>query len=360
MSARTQRSGAPYAKTLTVLLLAVTPARAQTTAPAVVALDVKDCVSGTAEPPRLLHALEVELAPLHLAPAWVSSEPPETAAVVVLRSDGCGSSEARLTLRVWSGHHTLIAKRQIAIGEVPRAALPRTLALIVSEALGAAAKDAEERSAAPPGGSDDPVGAVASLLPLAETSLPAPRLSEYDDLFVHQDPYPRYTPLRAGAAVVVRSASHHQDLLLGFEFNARGGLSRRLEWAAELGYVGGRKDDLGETPGGINWWNASVGADVVAGGNNLRWTLGPRISLAHLETHFSDGSFFGDEYERELLTELGLRGQLSLLLGTRVGLDLFLVGGHTLGTLALTRSISSQDELRGWQLSWGFGVSVLP
>lgn len=360
MSARTQRSAAACAAALAVLPLGAVPARARTTAPAVVALDVKDCVSGSAEPPRLLHALEVELAPLHLAPAWVSSEPPETAALVVLRSDGCGSSEARLTLRVWSGHHSLIAKRQIAIGEVPRAALPRTLALIVSEALGASAKDSEEGSAAPQAGADEPAGAVASLLPLAETSLPAPRQWEYDDLFVHEDPYPRYTPLRAGAAVIVRSASHQQDLLLGFEFNARGGLSRRLEWAAELGYVGGKEDDAGESPVGIHWWNASLGADVVDGGSNLRWTLGPRISLGHLETRFSDGSFFGDEYERELLTELGLRGQLSLLLGTRIGLDLFLVGGHTLGTLALTRSISSQDELRGWQLSWGFGVSVLP
>lgn len=353
MSARTYRRCAPCGAALGAVLFGALPARAQSTAPAVVAVDVKDCVSGSAEPPRLLHALEVELAPLHLTPAWVSSEPPEVAAVVVLRSDACGSSEARLTLRVWSGHHKLIARRQITLGEVPRAALPRTLALIISEALGAPPSEPEARSSAPNGTSDEPVAAMATLLPLAQSPLPVVGLSEYDDLFVHQDPYPHYTPFRAGVAALVRDASHDQALLLGFEFNARAGIARRLDWAAELAYAGGT-EDLDDGTWSINWWNASVGADFVDAGSSVRWSLGPRISLGHLETSS------GDDYERELLTELGVRAQLSVALGTHTGLDMFLVGSHTLGRLALTHSISSQDELRGWQLEWGVGISVLP
>lgn len=330
-------------------LLGSAPAHAAN--PDTVAVEVTDCTSAAEEPSGLLDALTVELAPLRLRPVWVSSNPPKVVARVLLRSQNCGHSSAPLELQIWSGRSRLIAERTISTRTVSRPALRRTLALLVSEALGPAREAVTEGT---PDSNDD----------LAMSPFDAPEPSDArrfdatpeDALFFSADPYPRPSYLHVGAAVEMRLAPPYGSLLLGVELNAHARLNRATAWATEISYAGAGN----WAPDGnviVRWWDVASGIDLLAASDGSV-AVGPRISAGYVAALTKDPTDL--RIQRALVGELGFRARLSTQLGTVAALEVVTSLSHTLGVLALTDDVVLEKPLDGWLLSWGMGIALSP
>jgi hypothetical protein len=328
-------------------------ASAHAAEPDAVAIEVADCRSTPEEPGGLLDALAVELAPLHLRPVWVSHNPPEVVARVLLRSQDCEHSSAPLELRIWSGHSRLIAERTIATRSVSQPVLRRTLALLVSEALGAASEAVPESTS-----NSDSNGDHATA-PLEPAALPDARRFDAtpgDALFFSTDPYPRPPYLHLGAAGEMRLAPPAGSLLLGVEFNARARIDHSADWAAEVSYAsaGGWPPDERVR---VRWWDAASGIDLLAARDGSI-AVGPRISASYVAASTKDPSDL--RIQRALIGQLGVRARLSKQLGAVAALEVLASFSHTLGVLALTEDEVLEKPLDGWLVNWGMGIAISP
>jgi hypothetical protein len=331
------------------LLLASAPAHAAE--PKAVAVEVTDCTSAAEEPSGLLDALTVELAPLRLRPVWASNNPQEVVARVLLRNQNCAHSSAPLELRIWSGQSRLITERTISTRAVSRPALRRTLALLVSEALG------PSREASPEGTLDSDSDLAAFPFD-APTPADARRFDATPDdaLFFSADPYPRPSYLHLGAAAEMRLAPPFGSILLGVELDAHAHLSGSSDWATEISYAGaGNWEPDGAVI--VRWWELASGIDLLATSDDSV-AIGPRISASYVAALTNDPTDL--RIQRALIGELGLRARWSTQLGTVAALQAVASVSHTLGVLALTEDEVLEKPLDGWLLSWGMGIAISP
>jgi hypothetical protein len=335
------------------------PAWAADTSPGVVLVRATSC-----EAPRddaaLRHALEVELAAMHVETRWEMRDA-EAATPRVSLSAECAADTGVLSLRVWSSVPHLVVERSVALRDVPEAARARTLALVISEALGPALADARRAA-----GSEDEAAEGASsqrtAFPAATTavsSLDGPLFTRADpyypaDLFNETDPYGARRALRLAAAAQARLAAHDSAMLLAFEVSASGPLAGAVDWGIEVSRASAMAWKTDRTFD-VNWWNASIGTDIVSA-RTVSLAFGPRLSLGHLTVEDSD--VFSTRSERTLVTQFGGRAKIDAPLSRRSSVQMMVAADRTLGVLALTHYTGLDREVRGWLLSWGMGLAV--
>ena len=299
---------------LPAALLASAPgaARAADAVVGVVALRASSCMTGH-DDDALLRALEVELTSVQLQARGASESP---APSVVLSAD-CGRNTGAMTLRIRSSQSSVVQERSIALGEIPDAARPRLLALVIAEALGLELAADESN-----------VGAGAHGQATFETRAPSWRAFDAT-LYTTEDPYEPPPSLRLGLGTQARLSARHSNLLFAFEVNASGPIASAVQWGVEGSYA---KANATWTPNGeadIHWWTGAAGLDFVVR-EMADLTLGPRLGLGYLTS--STGNV-----ARTFDTQLGARAKLGTRLGPRTSLEIVLAANRMLDAYALER-----------------------
>jgi hypothetical protein len=317
-------------------LLASTPgaARAAGSVAGVVALR-PSCMTRQ-DDDALLRALEVELTSVQRQARDASESP---AASVVLSAD-CDRNTGTMTLRIRSGQSSVVQERSIALGEIPEAARPRLLALVIAEALGL------ELAADEPNAGAGAQGEAS----LAERD---PYWRAFDaTLYTTEDPYDPPPSLRLGLGTQARVSPTHSNLLFAFEANASGPIASAIQWGFEGSYANANDTWTTKGKANIHWWTGAAGLDfVVRGAAEL--TLGPRLAMGYLTSSTANVA-------RTFYNQLGARAKLATRLGPRTSLELVLAAHRTLGAFALEREDGVDTTFNGWLYSWGVGLAFQP
>jgi hypothetical protein len=303
----------------------------------VVALRPSSCMTSQ-DDDALLRALEVELTSVQLQ-ARDASEPESPAARVVLSAD-CDRNTGAMTLRIRSSQSSVVQERSIALGEIPEAARPRLLALVIAEALGLELA-ADEANA----------GAGAHGEPSFETRDPYGRAFD-STLYTTDDPYDPPPSLRLGLGTQARLSPRHSNQLFAFELNASGPIASAVQWGVEGSYA--TASDTW-TPSGdavVHWWTGAAGLDfIVRGMADL--TLGPRVAFGYLTSSTANIAQTFD-------TQLGARAKLGTRLGPQTSLEIVLAAHRTVGMFARDRYDGVDTTFDGWLFSWGVGFAFQP
>jgi hypothetical protein len=353
-----------------LILFAPHPLRADP-APSVVISKTPSC-SSPEQDAELRRALEIELAAMHVQHRW---ETPELSAAPTARislATDCAATDGLIALRVWTNIPRLVVKRTLALRDVPEAARARTLALIISEALGPAlaaqttAPDADDTRAA----DETPARADARTAERRAANAPSMLTDAYraGPLFTTADPYAPWGPLftaedpystprraRLGGAAQARVILDGGAPLFGFEITASGPLSEDVDLSAETSYAAAT---TWSTDGDreVNWWNTSIGADLVNAGPVYSLALGPRLAFAHLTV--GDPNDESGSAERTLVTAFGARAKFEIPVGEKATVQTMLATQRSLGVLALNHYTGLDRAFNGWFVSWGLGFGV--
>jgi hypothetical protein len=283
----------------------------------------------------LVRALEVELTSVQRN----APHAPEAPGARVVLSADCDRVSGAMTLRIWSSQSGLVQERSIALGEIPEAARPRLLALVIAEALGLELAG-EPRDAA--GAEHD--GAFEER---------EPQWGAFDSsLFTTEDPYDPPRSLRLGLGTQARLSPRHSNMLLAFELNLGVPLASAVEWGIEGSYAtaNGTWTPTGEAD--VHWWTGATGVDVVIRGM-ADLTVGPRVALGYLTSSTANVA-------RTIDTQLGARAKLGARVGRRTSFELMLAAHRTVGMMAYNRNDGVDTTFNGWLFSWGVGVAFQP
>jgi hypothetical protein len=335
-------------------LLSVVPgaAHAADPGPRVVVLRTSACRAAY-DDAALQHAIDVELAARHVQfQRGVSDDAaPPSGVTLSTECDPAGG----VSLRVWSSSPRLVVERSVALKDVPEAARARTLALIITEALGPALANATPDPSEAEQSPDQPLpeatpapGPLGSRLLTREDPY-----SPWGDLFISSDPYASQA-VRIGAAAQLRVALRDDSVLVAYELGASGPLTDGINWGVEATHAGA---NTWTRPGEreVSWWNAAFGIDAIWS-RRMLLALGPRLSFGRLAITDADLA----NTERTLVTQLGARARLDLPVGNHGSVQTMLAAEHTLGALALTDYTGFDRSQRGWLISWGLGFAVQP
>jgi hypothetical protein len=319
------------------------PAGAQP--PAAVMLHTSTC--RPQDDAALRRALEVELQALHIEPRWASTDAVGAPAPITLSAE-CSADSDSVSLRVWASNPRLVLSRFVALRDVDEPARARTLALVISEALGPTLAidrdDSAERAEPPPPprrGSgfsrSDPYGDQGA-----------------NELFTTRNPYGMPHTFRIGAAAQTRLAMRDSSVLLGAEVGASGPIADSVDASFEVSYSG-TASGMSALPS--SWWSVALGSDFVHF-DAIGLAAGPRLSFGHLSITRNDSG--GPTTERTLVAQLGLRSKFEVPVSERVSALLTFAAQHTFGVYALTDYTGLDEGLNGWVISWGLGLGVEP
>lgn len=328
----------------------------------------------------LRQALEVELRAMRVEPRWGPRAEADAPARYTLRAT-CDPADDSVALRLWSNEPALLLSRRVALRDVAEPARTRTLALVISEALGPALLgDARDAPAASPSSApaasarpsdvrerDDaapvseprarPVARGASARGerprraggLLRTNPYAPL-----ELYSTSSPYGMPHGFRIGTGALGRLALRDSSVLLGLELGANGPLSESIDWSLELSHS---SSTAWSSELGVSWWSTSLGVDLVDV-DAIAVAAGPRLSLGHLS--INDPSPTDASTERTLVAQLGFRGKIDVPVGERTSVQVTFSGHRTVGVQALTHYTGLDRELNGWILAWGLGLGLEP
>jgi hypothetical protein len=339
--------------------------------PDAVWLELPECATPPYDTRELLRTLELELGSHQLQ---LRVQPPRATGAglgVSLALPRCDADADSLTLQYRDGDGQRSRKRALSLRDVPKPARPRTLALVIAEALrpscwpGAAAPaepsapaeqtPTRQRTLAP--ATADPLSVKdASALfvrqfPRFGASLrrSAPGDGVHDDpLISPDDPYPWTQRLQIGFGAHARLVTREGNLLPGAELNLRGQISRLTNLALEAFYTGGRTWTAQGGELNLNWYGAGAGFDArLSETSQLRF--GPRLSVSHLEDDWSGAA--------AMLTAVGGRLDFGAWLMQRATLDVRMELAHSLYVKALSHDRDSLPWY-GWIVTWGAGVSL--
>jgi len=275
-----------------------------------------------------------------------------------------------------SGHEALVLARTVALRDVAAPARARTLALVISEALGPALALGDEPALPEPtlrrpplavahtaAGTDD----EATSAPLPERAEPprarsrrtsafsrANPYGQLDELYSTSNPYGLGRAFRIGTGALGRMAMRDSSVLLGLELGANGPLSESADWAFEVSHS---SSTAWTSELEASWWSSAIGFDWVDV-KSIGLALGPRLSFGHLS--ISDLDPYDPSTERTLVTQLGFRGKLDFPVGERLSVQMTLSGHRTVGVYALTSYTGLDQDLNGWVFSWGLGLGLEP
>jgi hypothetical protein len=312
----------------------------------------------------LRRALEVELVALHIEPRWASTDAAGAPAPITLSAE-CDTKSGSVALRVWASEPRLVLSRFVALRDVDEPARARTLALVISEALGPALAQFREEggadSAEPPPAAAAPLDeAAAASRPLERRRTSFQRINPYGDedpheLFTRKNPYGMPHTVRLGTAAQARLSMRDSSVLLGAEVGLSGPVADDLDATMEVSYASSTSW-LSALDASV--WSLAFGADFVQF-DTIGVALGPRLSFGHISV--SDVVSFEDVSERTVFTQLGVRSKLEVPFDERLS-ALFTFGAHRiLGVYALTSSYTGLDQgLGGWGISWSLGLGVEP
>jgi hypothetical protein len=342
------------------------------------------CATPPYDTAQLLHALAVELSPRPLRAEVAGQALDDVTARVILKVSSCDRGAAHVTLQIWSADEELLLQRAVPLREVAAPARARTLALVITDALrpllaentalpsagalAAGSSYATERSHAAQGSlavegpspfeasrGGSQVDYLASESAFLADREPRAALG-VEPLFQTDDPYREPLRLRVGAAARARLITQHSNLLLGFELNAHGALTRQCAWAVEVSYSAADTWAAGELS--MSWWNAAVGWDLVAPGT-FSFSLGPRVSVGYVSAKPTGDPSYGVESPQDTaLGMLGVRASFSTRLSEMAALDMLLEAHHILPDPG--RHSDELAALNGWVLGWGMGVALQP
>lgn len=320
-----------------LLASAPRPAGAAESVAGVVALHLSECMTST-DDEALLRALEVELTSVQLqARDAAAAEPP--VARVVLSAD-CDGDTGAMTLRIRSNRSSVVQERSIALGEIPEAARPRLLALVIAEALGPEIAAADASAAA----------GAASEAAFDERD---PYWNASDSsLYTTDDPYDPPPSLRLGLGSQARLSPRHSNLLFALELNASGPLASAVQWGVEGSYANASGTWTPDGSADVHWWTGAAGLDFVVR-HLADLTIGPRLALGYLTSSTAN-------VPRTFDTQLGARAKLGTRLGPRTSLELVLAAHRTLGAFALNRNDGVATTFDGWLFSYGIGLAFQP
>lgn len=297
----------------------------------------------------LRRALEVELSALHVEPRWASTDAVGAPAPITLSAE-CDAESASVSLRVWASEPRLVLSRFVALRDVDEPARARTLALVISEALGPTlASEADDGLDAPA-----PEAAPAEA-PRARRRAALTPIDPYnDELFTTTNPYGMPHAFRIGTSAVARVAMRDSSVLLGAELALNGPISEHFDAALEASYTGSTTWSSALRG---SWWSMAVGADFVHF-DAIGLAAGPRLSLGHLSLTRDDS--FDPTTERTLVAQLGMRTKFEVPIDDRLSALMTFGVQHTLGVYALTYYTGLDEGLNSWVLSWSLGLGVEP
>jgi hypothetical protein len=356
MTSSPTRSGLLLAFASALGLAWATPATAQP--PAAVMLHTSTCQpQADAE---LRRALEVELQALNIEPRWASTDAVGAPAPITLSAE-CDGESGSVSLRVWASEPRLVLSRFVALRDVDEPARARTLALVISEALGPAlASDRDDgglaRIDAPlPSGAAPAVAPARSSRQRGRRGSRFARSDPYDDeLFTTTNPYGMPHAFRVGTSAQARLAMRDSSVLLGGELAVSAPVSDRFDAALELSYASSTSWSSALQ---TSWWSLALGTDFVHF-DAIGLAAGPRLSFGYL-------SVTGDEWydpstEHTIVAQLGVRSKFEVPIDDRLSALMTFGAQHTFGVYALTHYTGLDEGLNGWVVSWSLGLSVEP
>lgn len=328
--------------------------------PAAVLLHTSTC--GPEQDAALRRALEIELEALHIEPRWAGTDAVGAPAPITLSAE-CDRSSGSVSLRVWASNPRLVLSRFVALRDVDEPARARTLALVISEALGPTlARPADDGVAAPPAPARPapPTREADAAQPRAPRRPVFYRINPYgdadsDELFTTTNPYGMPHAFRIGTAAQARLSLRDSSVLLGAEMGMSGPLSEDFDATLEVSYAGSTRwlSALDATV-----WSVAFGSDFVHF-DTIGFALGPRLAFGHIG--ITDDGSFERVSERTLFTQLGLRSKLEVPIDERLSVLLTFGAHKTLGVYALTTRYTGLDEgLNGWGINWSLGLGVEP
>jgi hypothetical protein len=332
-------------------LAGAAPAAAQP--PAAVMLHTSTCQPEADS--ALRRALEIELQALHVEPRWASTDAVGAPAPITLSAE-CDAESGNVSLRVWASEPRLVLSRFVALRDVDEPARARTLALVISEALGPslASESADGSSARlerqPP----------SEAAPFAAPARASQRRSSFadsdafDELFTTTSPYGMPHAFRLGTAAQARLSMRDSSVLLGAELSASGPVADHFDATWELSYAGSA---LGSEALDASWWSVAIGGDFVDI-DAIGLAAGPRLALGHLS--ITGGEGFEASTERTLVAQIGFRGKFEVPIDDRFSALMTFGALHTLGVYATTPYTGLDEGLNGWMLSWSLGFGVGP
>jgi hypothetical protein len=308
----------------------------------------------------LRRALEVELQALHVEPRWASTDAVGAPAPITLSAE-CDAESGSVSLRVWASEPRLVLSRFVALRDVDEPARARTLALVISEALGPTLASDRDDSLARPD-PQPPAEAAPSVAPRARSSRQRARRAAgfahgdpYDDgLFTTTNPYGMPHAFRIGTSGQARLAMRDSSVLLGAELAASGPISDLVDATLELSYAG---STTWSSALRASWWSMALGADFVHF-DAIGLAAGPRLSVGHLSV--TRDEWFDPVTERTLVAQLGVRGKFEVPIDDRLSALMTFGAQHGLGVYALTHYTGLDEGLSGWMVSWSLGLGVEP
>lgn len=341
--------------------------------PAAVLLHTSTC--GPEQDAKLRRALEVELEALQVEPRWASTDAVGAPPPITLSAE-CDLGSGSVSLRVWASTPRLVLSRFVALRDVEEPARARTLALVISEALGptlASSRDtgsSEPSAGAPAEAASEPADAPV-LAPPAAPSQAAPsrarsrrrpalyRINPYGagdsgELFTTTNPYGTGRTLRVGTAAQARLSLRDSSVLLGGEMGMSGPATDDLDATFELSFAGSTSALSARD---ATWLSTAFGIDFVRG-DTIGFAIGPRLTLGYLG--ISDVVELEPTTERTLVTQLGLRSKFEVPIDGGLSALLTFGAHHTLGVYALTYYTGLDEGLNGWVISWSLGLGVEP
>lgn len=323
--------------------------------PAAVMLHTSTCQP--AADAALRRALEVELQALHVEPRWASTDAVGAPAPITLSAE-CDAASDSVSLRVWASEPRLVLSRFVALRDVDEPARARTLALVISEALGPTlSSDADGGEPAP--SQPAPASLDASRSPSGGSSRPlrsrfVPSDPSIDELYTTTNPYGMPHAFRIATSAQARLALRDSSVLLGAELAASGPIADKVDATFELSYLG---STTWSSALEASWWSMALGADFVHL-DSIGLAAGPRLSVGYLRLTSDDG--FDLFSEQTLVAQLGVRGKFEAPIDDNFSALLTFGAQHTLGVYALTHYTGLDEGLNGWLLTWSLGLSVQP
>jgi len=304
----------------------------------------------------LRRALEIELQALHVEPRWASTDAVGAPAPITLSAE-CDAESGSVSLRVWASEPRLVLSRFVALRDVDEPARARTLALVISEALGPTlASEGDDGSARldlqPPSEAEPsfaPAARARRRRGFADSDV-------YDgELFTTTNPYGMPHAFRIGTSAQARLSMRDSSVLLGAELAVSGPFSDHFDATLELSYVGSSRSSSALQ---ASWWSMAVGADFVHF-DAIGLAAGPRLSFGHLSLSGQDSSF-EPITERTLVAQLGVRSKFEVPIDDRLTALMTFGAQHTLGVYAVTYYTGLDEGLNGWIVSWSLGLGVEP
>jgi hypothetical protein len=305
----------------------------------------------------LRRALEIELQALHVEPRWASTDAVGAPAPITLSAE-CDAESGNVSLRVWASEPRLVLSRFVALRDVDEPARARTLALVISEALGpslaseAGGGDPARLEPQPPSESEPSFGPI---LRARERRSDFADSDGYDgELFTTTSPYGMPHAFRIGTSAQARLSMRDSSVLLGAELGASGPVSEHFDATLELSYAGSA---MGSSALEASWWSMAFGADFVHF-DAIGLAAGPRLAFGHLSLTGEES--FDFITERTLVAQIGVRSKFEVPIDDRLSALMTFGALHTFGVYATTPYRGLDEGLNGWIVSWSLGLGLEP